>query len=237
MGAPLAAKLRAQIGHSLFTRRARGAGKQAVGGTSEAARLYASTPLPEPTAPLATAPLLALDFELDGLRSKAHLLQAGWVAFDLTSIPMASARAHDIRSYARLDGEAVAIHGIGEQRAAGGQAVAKVLEALVTDLAGRVLVAHGAQIEREAFERTWQKLHGYRLPVRTICTMQLERRLNPDLKARDAYRLNAARARYGLPPYRGHDALSDALAAAELLQAQCSRLPAGAALWQVEHFG
>jgi DNA polymerase-3 subunit epsilon len=33
-------------------------------------------------------------------------------------------------------------------------------------------------------------------------------------------RLNASRERYGLPAYQGHHALVDALATAELLQAQ-----------------
>ena len=35
-------------------------------------------------------------------------------------------------------------------------------------------------------------------------------------------RLNASRERYGLPVYQGHHALVDALATAELLQAQIS---------------
>ena len=197
-------------------------------------RDYAACRWPSPRTPLHEAKLLALDFELDGLGRTAHLLQAGWVPFDRSGIALGRAEAADIRSARRLKDEAVVVHGIGEERARGGEPLESVLAKLVPTLGGRILVAHGAQIEREAIERTTQALYGEALPVRAICTLALERRLNPNLVGSDAYRLAASRKRYNLPAYEQHDAFSDALAAAELLLAQLSRMPGDVRLSALE---
>jgi len=180
------------------------------------------------------ADYLALDFELDGLRKDAHLLQVGWLPFAGKRIGMGEAHSIDIRSYAQLDGEAVTIHGIGEQRAAQGEPVAEVITQLISTLAGRVMVAHAAGIEQHAIQRNALKLFGARIPVRQICTLTLERQINPNLVGNEVYRLANSRKRYGLPDYRGHDALTDAIAAAELFQAQLTRLPADITLGQIE---
>ena len=170
------------------------------------------------------APLLALDFELDGLARDAHLLQAGWVPFAGRSISLGCAQSLDIRSDAVLDDQAVTIHGIGEERAAKGTKISEVLAQLIEVLAGRVIVAHAARIEVSAIKRAARAVFDVDLPVRSICTLHLEQRLNPNAQARDAYRLANARARYGLPDYAAHDALTDAIAAAELFHAQLTRL-------------
>lgn len=195
---------------------------------------YAQAEWPAASTPARAGRYLALDFELDGLRRGAHLLQAGWTAFEGTRLRLDEARAVDIRSYASLDRQAVTIHGIGEQRAAQGAPVGEVIAALIAALAGRVMIAHAAAIETGALGDAARALLGVRLPIRAICTLSLERRLNPALTDSDAYRLGPARARYGLPEYRAHDALSDALAAAELFQAQLTRLPDSVTLGELE---
>lgn len=197
-------------------------------------RDYAGADWPDRGKPIADAPLLALDFELDGLNTDAHLLQAGWVAFSAASVPLENARVCDIRSHARLDREAVTIHGIGEDRAASGQALREVIEALVSNLSGHILVAHGADIEVAAIQSACHKLYGKAPPIRAICTLQLERHLKPNLGGTGPYRLGAARMRYGLPEYRAHDALSDAIASAELLLAQLAAMPDGTRLGRLE---
>ncbi len=200
-----------------------------------ALRQYAEHGWPAPDCPVSDAPLLALDFELDGLSKGAHLLQAGWVPFSGRRIALAQGVSRDIRSGADLDARAVVIHGIGEQRAARGEAVDTVVTALIEALAGRVMVAHAAGIERSALHGAVKKLFGAHLPLRLICTLTLERRLHPNLAGPEAYRLMSCRKRYGLPEYAAHDALTDALAAAELFQAQLTRLPPGTTLAQLEH--
>ena len=196
--------------------------------------VYGSASWPGASGLAREARFCALDFELDGLGRAAHVLQAGWVPFEGVRLRLDGAQACDIRSTAALDNAAVAIHGIGEQRAAAGRPVKEALRALLPDLAGRILVAHGASIERAALRRLARSAFGADLPVRAICTLAIERRLHPGLVGTAPYRLGAARRRYGLPVYPIHDALSDAIAAAELFLAQLTRLPADTALASLE---
>ncbi|MEO0463475.1 MAG: exonuclease domain-containing protein [Pseudomonadota bacterium] len=197
-------------------------------------RNYAAAAWPAHDCPAHEAAYLALDFELDGLRKGSHLLSAGWTPFEGRAISLTEAQSHDIRSDARLDDVAVIIHMIGEERAREGAPLGKVTHALITALTGRVMIAHAAGIECEATARACEKVFGTRLPIRAICTLMLERRLHPNLTESDAYRLGPTRARYGLPQYNAHDALTDAIAAAELFAAQLTRLPAGTPLSELE---
>lgn len=187
-------------------------------------RDYAKAEWPERDIRATEAPYLALDFELDGLRKDAHLLQAGWVPFAGQSITLAEARSIDIRSSAQLDDTAVTIHGIGEQRAAQGERLGEAIPELIKVLSGQIMVAHAVTIERTALRMATRKLYGVDLPIRSICTLALERHLKPSLVGAEAYRLATVRQRYGLPDYRAHDALTDAIAAGELFAAQLTRL-------------
>jgi DNA polymerase-3 subunit epsilon len=196
--------------------------------------IYAAASWPSRSATVRSARFLALDFELDGLRSDTHLLQAGWIPFTADGIDLGGARVFDIQSARRLDDRAVTIHGIGEQRARQGAPLSQVIEALLQALAGRVIVAHGAAIEREALQRAVRKLHGVALPVRSLCTLAMERQLAPNLSGSEAYRLGPCRQRRGLPAYAAHDALTDALAAGELFLAQLAQHPGDMRLGTLE---
>jgi len=197
-------------------------------------RDYASADWPDRDLRVAEAPLLALDFEMDGLKKDAHLLQAGWVPFSTASVPLDSARVSDIRSSAQFDRQAVTIHGISEQRSMAGRTVSEVIQSLIASLSGRILIAHGADIEIGALQGASRKLFGVGVPIRAICTLKLEQHLAPSLVGSGAYRLGAARARYGLPEYGVHDALSDAIASAELLLAQLATMPEDTRLGRLE---
>ncbi|MEL7446977.1 MAG: exonuclease domain-containing protein [Pseudomonadota bacterium] len=198
-------------------------------------RRYAEADWPKRNCPAASAPFVALDFELDGLRKDSHLLQAGWIPFTGHAITMGGAQSIDIHSDADLDVEAVTIHMIGEQRAALGQAITEVVPTLIEALSGRIMVAHAATIEQAAMRRATKSVLGVDIPIRTICTLVLERQIHPNLVGSEPYRLATCRARYGLPDYSAHDALTDAIAAAELFQAQLSRLPDDVTLASLEH--
>ena len=187
-------------------------------------RSYADAEWQSRDTPIHEARLIALDFELDGLGPRAHVLQAGWLPFTTCGIEIGGACSIDVRSMRRLDADAVTVHGIGEERAQSGEALQDVASRFLRDLAGRVVVAHGASIEIEVIRRISKALFGIAVPVRSICTLALERRLSPNRIGNDGYRLAAARKRYNLPDYQQHDALSDALAAAELFLAQLTRM-------------
>ena len=195
---------------------------------------YAKAQWPARDSEAADAEYLAIDFELDGLQRNAHLLQAGWVPATAHSLPLSQARSADIRSSATLDDTAVAIHGIGEQRAQRGEPLREVMEAIIGALAGRILIGHAAWIDVQAIKLASRKLWGMQIPVRSVCTLALEKHLRPNLVGPEVYRLAVTRTRYGLPDYRAHDALTDAIAAAELFQAQMAHLPGDCPLARIE---
>ena len=106
----------------------------------------------------------------------------------------------------------------------------------LASLAGCVVVVHCAAIERAFLDAALKARLGEGIEFPVIDTMALEARLHrrhksglfaglfANLFGRNAaplsIRLADSRARYHLPRYRAHHALTDALATAELLQAQ-----------------
>ncbi|APE29035.1 exonuclease domain-containing protein [Aurantiacibacter gangjinensis] len=198
-----------------------------------ALRAFAQADWPERSSPAKNAQFLALDFELDGLESDAHILQAGWISLDPHAIRLGTARRCDVFSDHQLSDKAVAVHGIGEGRARQGGDLKEVMSQMLKDCGGKIVVAHGAAIEKAALKRAASAIWNVDLPVRAICTMALEQRLQPNLSG-DALRLGACRSRYHLPEFDAHDALNDAMATAELFLAQLSRLPADVRLASLE---
>ena len=121
------------------------------------------------------------------------------------------------------------IHGITHQALASAPDLLQLLDSLLAAMAGKVIVVHCGQIEREFLNSALrQRLdEGIEFPV--IDTMELERRVLSDRlgmigklmrKPLGSLRLADCRKRYSLPDYTAHHALTDALATAELLLAQ-----------------
>ena len=105
-----------------------------------------------------------------------------------------------------------------------------VFNRLLQTLRGRVMVAHHARIEQGFLSTACVSLYGSRLPVLTVDTQAVALRW---FQKRDKHiaprelRLHALRERYNLPRYPAHNALSDALAAAELFLAQATERAQG----------
>jgi DNA polymerase-3 subunit epsilon len=101
-----------------------------------------------------------------------------------------------------------------------------VLEQLVEDLHGRVLLAHHSPVEVGFLGAATVAAWGARPPLVAVDTLALEHRLRVDVHGavRGSLRLDAARRTHGLPRYAAHHALTDAVAAAELLLAQVAEL-------------
>ncbi|MGP1354456.1 MAG: exonuclease domain-containing protein [Parasphingopyxis sp.] len=165
--------------------------------------------------------MIAIDLETDGLDAeKDAILEAGWVGLTSGTIRAATAGRLRLRPEQRLSAQSVVIHHITDDAAADGLAEAEALEALLPALAGVPLVAHFAEIERGFLDAACRRCFGAPFVAPFICTMQLEQRWYPATRAADGLRLGKLRARHGLPAYRAHDGLTDALACAELFLAQ-----------------
>lgn len=183
---------------------------------------YARPSLSEDT-PLEEIPFIAIDFESDGLGADAALLEVGWTGMDRQSIDLSTARRERIAANDPLQEIAVTIHQITDTQAAEGRSERDVLDHLIGILTGKAMLAHFAQIEAGFLDAACQRQYGTPFVGRFICTMELEQRWFPKARTADGLRLGKLRAQYGLPQYRAHDGLTDAIACGELFLAQLAR--------------
>ncbi|GGX99998.1 3'-5' exonuclease [Litchfieldella qijiaojingensis] len=194
------------------------------------ARFFAAGSL-APETPIGEAPLVAMDMETTGLDERRHaIVSIGLVPFTLQRILLAQRRYWVVRPPRPLSRKSVTFHRITHSEIAEAPDLEEILEEVLAMLAGRLAVVHYRHIERPFFDTAVKARlgQGVRFPV--IDTMSLEARLHrqsPWARFRRwmgrppvSIRLHNSRLRYGLPAYQGHHALIDALATAELLQAQ-----------------
>jgi DNA polymerase-3 subunit epsilon len=184
-----------------------------------------------PDTPIRDVPMVALDFETTGLDPDAHsIVSIGLVPLTLHRIYCNGAMHWVLRPSLPLQSQSVTIHGITHTDVAQAPDLAEILDEFLPAMAGKVMVVHHRGIERPFLDVAlrWRLREGIEFPV--IDTMANEAYLHPRrslnwfnrLRGRRpvSIRLPDARARYGLPHYSPHHALTDALASAELLQAQ-----------------
>lgn len=164
----------------------------------------------------------ALDFESTGMNPREdEVIQIGLVPVNGDAVMLGGAWASWVRPTRAFAGSALTIHGLSFERLAGGPPVAAVRPELGTRLAGRVLVAHFAELER-GFLRRWAMR-----PAGTVDTLMLALALDKQdtqTARRDAYTLPALAARFGIEVYGEHDALADAMITAQLFVALATAL-------------
>lgn len=182
---------------------------------------------PDDRTPLADLPLLAVDLETSGLTpEKDRMLAMGFVPVDGDRIELAGARRLILRAEDG-PGEAVTIHRLTHDDLADGVPPATALAELREALEGRALLAHHAPFD-VAFLRAAYGAVGQEPPSPpVVCTLDLQRRLlvrGGEPLVPGGLRLWRARHRYGFAAVPAHDALSDALACAELYLAQVAEL-------------
>lgn len=194
-------------------------------------RNYLDHPFPLAKTDYREVEYLAIDLETTGLDIAEDLiLSVGYVGVRGTSIDLSTARHRVVRIDRSIPEATAVIHQITDDEAAQGGELNDILEELLQALAGKVMIAHHARIERgfltNACKRLWQQ--GLIMPVvdtQTLALRTFERRQIP-FKASDL-RLHALGDRYNLPRYGAHNALSDALASAELFLAQAAYRDSG----------
>lgn len=203
----------------------------AASARNELIRGFYEAGCPEPGTPIRDVPLLALDFETTGLDADRHsIVSIGLVPFTLGGIQLGQCWHQIVRPRLPLHRESVTIHGITHSEIEQAPDLEDVLPTLFQYLNGRIPVVHYRNIERPFLNVAlqWRLQEELRFPV--IDTMAIEAHLHPNRhpsgwqrlmgKQPTSIRLADSRQRYGLPHYAGHNALIDAIATAELLQAQ-----------------
>lgn len=183
--------------------------------------------LPDPDLPLGEARLLAIDLETTGLRPhKDHVVSVGYLVLEGLSIDLGSAHQAVVRPEGQV-GQSAVVHGLTDEAVAGGEAFDIILPRVLHALTGRVMLAHFASIEQQFLAAACRRRYGASVTVPVIDTFELQRRITTATfrhVREGGLRLPAARAHFGLPRYRAHEAVTDALACAELFLAQAAFL-------------
>ncbi|WP_339805249.1 3'-5' exonuclease [uncultured Marinobacter sp.] len=180
--------------------------------------------------PLKDVPLVALDFETTGLDPHKHgIVSIGMIPFTLNRIAVADGRYWLLKPRKPLADSSVVVHGITHSEIHQAPDLDAVLEEVLRALSGKIAVVHYRGIERPFLADALKVRIGESIEFPVIDTMALEARLHRQpkglwerLKGKPpvSIRLADSRLRYGLPFYSPHHALTDALATAELFQAQ-----------------
>lgn len=183
-------------------------------------------PLPAANADILSLPLLVFDFETSGLDpERDRIVSMGWVEIRHGVVVLESARHLLLQAAPGVNGSAAALHHIVPQMQQHGVSEAAAFDKLWSAMAGKVLVVHGAVMEREFTAQYLRRNALPELPLAWLDTLKIEQAF-PTASERGgvSWRLSDLRRRYRLPEYPAHHALSDAIATAELLLAQRFRL-------------
>lgn len=180
--------------------------------------------------PIEQVRLLAMDVETTGLNAQTHsIVSIGLLPFTLRRIQCQHAQYQVIQPASELSGKSVTFHHITHAEIAKAPAFEAIFETLLAAMAGNVMVVHYRNIERAFLNQAFVEHLGEGLQFPVIDTMQLEARMHRQKtgwlgrllrRPQLSIRLADSRARYNLPLYLAHHALTDALATAELFQAQ-----------------
>lgn len=182
---------------------------------------FLAAPLPDRRADVRTLDILSLDLETTGLDPGTHqIVSVGHVLIRSGRIAMQTA----CHAFVQIDGsveQSATIHGIMDHHLQEAEPHDEVLQDLLTHMRGRVLLFHHAPMDMGFLNAAYKQLYGVPLNAYVVDTLALARQNRPPHEVpRDGeLRLDALRSQYGLPRYAAHDALTDALATAELFLA------------------
>ncbi len=184
---------------------------------------------PEITSPhFSDNDFLVLDFETTGLNTKKDkVLSAGFTTLKKGRIKLGESAHFYIRHTDSIADETVAIHHITEQEAAQGQPIQEIFPKLLQALDNKILVAHFADIEVGFLNQIAKSLYGTALPIYVVDTLQIAFQMKYKELTHvpsNALNLFSLRAQYGLPRYKAHNAMIDAVSTAELLLVQTDEL-------------
>lgn len=182
--------------------------------------------IPAPGTRLHDVEFVALDFETTGLSPEAdHVISLGLVHVRQLAIVLDSAWYEIVYTPRDIPEDSAVIHHITDDTVAKGLTIPELMPLLLQHLRGKILLVHHAQLELGFLNKICQNLYqqGFHLPIvdtEVLARRQLQRR-GASIQS-GALRLFNLRKRYHLPEYSAHQALSDAIATAELFLAQAA---------------
>jgi DNA polymerase III subunit epsilon len=195
---------------------------------SDAATEYRRAKRPPAGTPWRQAKFSVVDLETTGLDAhRDEIISFAAVPVDDGRAAVGRTRTATIRPRRMPAAETIRIHGLRPDDLADAPVLDEVIDLILEALAGRVLVAHVAWVERGFLDSAFRPA-GLRVPKPVLDTAVLARRvLRIDGGGEgEAIPLAAAADRLGLPVHRPHHADGDALTTAQLFIALASQLDA-----------
>ncbi len=181
--------------------------------------------LPPEDASVLECGLTSIDFETTGLDfAQDDVISLGGISILDGNIDFDTAFYSLLKiDPEKIKAEAAIVNHLTPEQLSGGEDPRACMVKLLDHLAGGIVLTHCQVIEHNFMLKTLGLPLNFPLPVIFLDTMQIEKSLlkHQGLKSDDV-RLAQIRIRRGLPPYDGHNALSDSLATAEVLLAQIS---------------
>ena len=196
--------------------------------TGSLAEFY-RTPAPGRRTPLHKLPLLAVDVETTGLDFKHdRLLSIGWVPVNGLEIDLSGAGYGVLEQQSHESvGESATIHGLTDDHMQSeGERAPEVLTRFLGALRGRAMLVHFKKVESTFLSDACQDYFGTGLKTTYVDTLELARHFIEDSGNHpqgDDLRLARVREWLILPSYHNHNALTDALACAEVYLALMAR--------------
>jgi DNA polymerase-3 subunit epsilon len=171
---------------------------------------------------------LAIDLETTGLDPRRHeILSVGFAPMRAGGVRLGEARHFLVRPTRPIPEETAVIHGLLDDHLESAPPLEDVLPHVLRAMAGRVPLAHFSTVEQRFLSFACKRVYGQPMLVPYVDTLRLEHRAlerQQQAVVQGALRLHAARERYGLPRYKAHNAMMDAIAAGELFLAQVAHM-------------
>ncbi len=189
---------------------------------------YLAAPFPDKKTDCRNMEIVAIDLETTGLDpNKDAILSIGMVSIVNWSVQLSTSWHRIVQVDKAIPGESAVIHHITDDQAAAGSPIEELLPEVLKRMAGKPMVVHYSPIEQNFLSAACRKLYGVPFVVPIIDTLEIGQRVferrNHLIQPGDL-RLFNLRPRYNLPQYKAHNALSDALATAELFLAMVDNL-------------
>jgi DNA polymerase-3 subunit epsilon len=196
----------------------------------EGARAYLASRPPPARTPWREAGYCVVDLELSRLdRREGEIISFGALPIDDGRVRLDGVTVGLVRPTRPLAESAIRVHGLRAVDLAHAPVPAQALDPLLRAMAGRVLVAHHAPVERaflgDALRRLRVRLRGPVLDTAMLARVWLAER-DGELPGR--LDLSALARACGLPVHSPHTAIGDALTTAQLFIVAASQLDARA---------
>jgi len=189
---------------------------------------YQHVEQPQKNQLLSNTKLVAVDFETTGLNpGKDEIISMGFCPIVDNGIRLADCKHIVVKTEQQLTSENVAIHGLTDDILSQGMTQKKAFLKFLELTQDHVIVAHYHQIEKTFSQNLAISVIGTPVKLSFIDTYlfaQKRMQRRQQVITQKSLRLFNLRKQLGLPHYKAHNALEDAISTAELYLAQKASL-------------